>query len=402
MGMKGGAATIDMSGANAAFGNAINEINRLYPQAVNEYNLASAEQFRTLTQAGVDLGQAALPFSQTAKDSLNELRQYLGMAPVSQSAGLADDLKSAYTGLTSSDFILGSGLSQQSQNWAGSNPISQAYGTELSQLQSIQRRMDSAESLTDPAERVAAREAIVNDLNSLADAFTSKHFVADLEASGRYTPAEAAPGEMKIYSTKTTEGGTIGRKLEEANVLVQNTAKNLRDYATDYANKYTDSGPQALSSQEISDRLTQTPEYQFAFEQGNQALQRSQSARGVLNSGNAAVEATQFGQNLANNVYQGHLQRLAQLSGMTLPTANQNISSIQNQGGLLSQAYQAAGAQRSGLLSSQAGQLAGVYSAQGNAATNAAVAQAQMQTQANMASGAGFGQLLGTVLGGII
>lgn len=61
--------------------------------------------------------------------------------------------------------------------------------------------------------------------------------------------------------------------------------------------------------------VTQTPGYQFNYDQGLQALQRQEAASGNLNSGTADIAAVQYGQNYAMNTFNQYEQMLAQLSG---------------------------------------------------------------------------------------
>jgi hypothetical protein len=52
------------------------------------------------------------------------------------------------------------------------------------------------------------------------------------------------------------------------------------------------------------------PGYGFAFDQGMDALNRRRSAGGMLNSGNADIDAIKFGQGTANQEYQNWLNNL--------------------------------------------------------------------------------------------
>ena len=54
------------------------------------------------------------------------------------------------------------------------------------------------------------------------------------------------------------------------------------------------------------------PSYKFRVEQGQQALERSQAAHGMLGSGNAAIELTNYGQNAGSQEYQAQFGRLLQ------------------------------------------------------------------------------------------
>lgn len=77
------------------------------------------------------------------------------------------------------------------------------------------------------------------------------------------------------------------------------------------------------------------PSYAWRFQQGQQAVERSAAAKGLLQSGNAAIELQQYGQGMASQEYgaqfnrtlsamgasesafQSSYNRLAELSGMT-------------------------------------------------------------------------------------
>jgi uncharacterized protein YukE len=54
------------------------------------------------------------------------------------------------------------------------------------------------------------------------------------------------------------------------------------------------------------------PSYQWRFDQGQQAVERSLAARGLLNSGNAAIELQQYGQGAASQEYQAQFYRILQ------------------------------------------------------------------------------------------
>lgn len=80
---------------------------------------------------------------------------------------------------------------------------------------------------------------------------------------------------------------------------------------------------------------TNDPSYQWRFDQGQKAVERSVAAKGMLNSGNAAIELQQYGQGAASQEYgaqfnrtlsamgasesafQSSYNRLAELAGMT-------------------------------------------------------------------------------------
>lgn len=71
---------------------------------------------------------------------------------------------------------------------------------------------------------------------------------------------------------------------------------------------------QALNSGDFSS-FTQSPDYQFALDQGMQALDRSAAAGGMLTSGGADADRIAFGQGLATQNYGNFYNRLAGLAG---------------------------------------------------------------------------------------
>ncbi len=57
---------------------------------------------------------------------------------------------------------------------------------------------------------------------------------------------------------------------------------------------------------------TNDPSYNWRFQQGEQALERSQGARGLLNSGTAATELVNYGQGAASQEYGAQFSRMLQ------------------------------------------------------------------------------------------
>ncbi len=72
-----------------------------------------------------------------------------------------------------------------------------------------------------------------------------------------------------------------------------------------------------LSEDEINearDRFQTTPGYQFAFDEGTRALDRSASSRGTLRGGGFARELTRYGQGMANQEFGNYANRLASIA----------------------------------------------------------------------------------------
>lgn len=75
-----------------------------------------------------------------------------------------------------------------------------------------------------------------------------------------------------------------------------------------------------LGGQDPTAALRSTPGYQFAFDQGNQALDRSAASRGLLLSGGQLKDSQTYGQGMADQLYGTRLNQLGtyatQLSGV--------------------------------------------------------------------------------------
>ena len=87
---------------------------------------------------------------------------------------------------------------------------------------------------------------------------------------------------------------------------------------------YRAAGTQGLQQfqSSIGPSFQQSPGYQFAFDQGVQAIDRGASARGLLGSGARLKELTRYGQGVANQEYGNYQNRLAALSGIGQTATN--------------------------------------------------------------------------------
>lgn len=64
------------------------------------------------------------------------------------------------------------------------------------------------------------------------------------------------------------------------------------------------------------DSIQNTGAYKFAFNQGQEAVNRNLAAKGLLKSGNRLSELTKFGQGLASQQYGAEADRLSRLYGI--------------------------------------------------------------------------------------
>ena len=78
---------------------------------------------------------------------------------------------------------------------------------------------------------------------------------------------------------------------------------------------------QALNKGDFS-QFYQSPDYQFALDQGIKGLDRSAAARGRLYSGGYGQDLTQYAQGLATQNYGNYYGRLADMAGVGNTTAS--------------------------------------------------------------------------------
>ena len=174
----------------------------------------------------------------------------------------------------------------------------------------------------------------------------------------------------KKGSDAAKDAANAGRDASNAAILEQRNARNQ------YITPYFDIGLsnlrqlQALNSGDFSS-FQQSPDYQFRFDQGMQALDRSAAARGALNAGGSDADRIAYGQGMASQAYNDYYNKLFNLASMGQQAGAAGVGVASNIGGYLQQgaAAQGAGAIGSanawgnaiGGLAGLAGQFAGQY-----------------------------------------
>lgn len=111
-----------------------------------------------------------------------------------------------------------------------------------------------------------------------------------------------------------------------------NTAKG--EYSTDYYDPYTTAGNSATTmysnalglngaagNTAATSAFQAGPGYNFALQQGTDALNRSAASRGMLASGNNTEDLTNYAQGQANQAYNGWLSNLSGVSAQGLTAA---------------------------------------------------------------------------------
>lgn len=105
----------------------------------------------------------------------------------------------------------------------------------------------------------------------------------------------------------------------------QQQGAGFEDYQNALTQALGGAGRQMQNYRSLLERpsaIQSTPGYQYALEQGNQAINRSAAAKGMLNSGNVLAELAKFGQGMASQNYQQQLQNQQQAVQQEMSQAN--------------------------------------------------------------------------------
>lgn len=146
--------------------------------------------------------------------------------------------------------------------------------------------------------------------------------------------------------------GTAAYQANEAGEAADQVAGGARQGLAEYQQynaPFYNAGTSALSRLERLNSgdfsaFEESPDYRFAFDQGNEAILRGAASRGSLNSGGTDADLARFGQGLASQNYDRYYSRLAGL-------ANLGANTAQGLGGqAVNAANTAAGAQAEGTI----------------------------------------------------
>jgi len=170
-------------------------------------------------------------------------------------------------------------------------------------------------------------------------------------------------------------------------------------YGNDYYNTYSTTGANANAmygnalglngpqgNQQATAAFQASPGYQFATQQGIQALDRSAAGSGMFGSGNAAMALNDYGQGMANQQYGNWLQGLSGLNNQGLAAATGQTA---RQGAL------------SNIETLTAGEAGNANLAAGLAAGNQILQGGIASANANMQGGSNLLGLGGSLLSGI-
>jgi hypothetical protein len=322
--------------ALALFKNAAASQTTAYNQGLQYYKTSLDDARKEFQNAYTEANSTLRPLSDSSNKALNEQMKMMGLDPISATQGYVEKFKN---------------LTSQYGRFEGQDQI-------VSQMQ-------AAETIKDPAQRTAALSQIQNQINSFTSA-PSKLQDQISALGGRPTgPAFKSARELlasesnkpfgqlglAAYDSGTPiKANTDARYAEYAKPFLDAQAKydsqvealkaadaqnktlqqQVGSFGSEYGSSYTPEYQAGYTGQQATQRLSQTPGYQFQLDQGTRATERQGAARGMLGSGNTLSALQDFGQSLAQNTYQGYMNNLAgiiaQGSGATAAISNNQIA----------------------------------------------------------------------------
>lgn len=149
--------------------------------------------------------------------------------------------------------------------------------------------------------------------------------------AGAGIAANASKKAASLQANAANKSTNLQKKMFEttqANLqpFMQTGAGAMKTLASLYGIATPDNpNPQAFNADAIA-AFERSPDYGFAFDQGQKALQYSLGAKGLLRSGAALQELTKFGQGLATQNFGNYAGRLFQLSSLGASAAGTGAS----------------------------------------------------------------------------
>jgi hypothetical protein len=241
-----------------------------------------------ITVPQVDPSQSYSFFNRAAQQQEEQLTE--GLKFYTQTLEAAGrELESSYAKATAElRPIATAGISAMNEQlkFLGLTPVRPTAGireqlTGIGQFSELQDKLADADEILDPGARMGAKQAVL-----------------------RQFEAEAT-------------------RAKEAD-----TKKRLQMLAEEYDRTYAEELDRPYTPEEVTERIAATPGYQFQFEQGTKAIERSAAAQGMLASGNTLLALQEFGQQTAAGYFQQHLANLSDVATRG-SVASQQISAYQ-------------------------------------------------------------------------
>ena len=346
-----------------------------YQQGLQYYTQAVNTASQQIQQSYNTANATLQPISIAGQQAMAEQMKMLGLQPISLTSSYANRLS----------------------------------GIGVSDTADLQNQIQSAENLTDPAARAAAKQDIISKLNTLNTPFDlvgkkaaldlpdehqlglqnirneynkgqpfnydwakEEAWLADLNIGfkARKNAAASAASMKEDYNAKVAD-------LELQNAAATLTGNKLQGFINDYNQFYSPESQKAYTGEEVGAKLAATPGYESQLASGTAAIARRGAAVGMLNSGNTLASLLEYGQGLAANTFSQYMGNLNSISGLGAQFTN---SIANNQVG--------EGAAQSSLATGLGSAGAQTYNNIGNSINSSNAAQANLLQQTAQANAA--------------
>lgn len=310
----------------------LQRMGQIFP--LPEAFLSTIPQYQSaLTQSQGQL----YPYTQAGQQSINQYLQALGMPGLDPLQQQATNLQSAiqqlqgptlqsrylstFPGATSTSGISGAsgaglgGDTVQAPNDNQWDTVQAQMAQVISPLQQASLNLTKALGSSDDALRQQLVGEALTSLNSAGSLF----------------------GGESPLGAQFKDNAQLSGIFSNAQNLINTSIAGLQGASTN--------APRAMSGEELTQNLQNTPGYQFQFDQGQKALTNSLAAKGLLNSGAAVKAMERYGQGLATTNYQQYLDNLARGAGLGANAASQNASNTLGTTNAIAQSMLGAGSQ---------------------------------------------------------
>ncbi|MEI6183903.1 MAG: hypothetical protein WCP65_00130 [Bacteroidota bacterium] len=342
-----------------------------YQQGLQYYTQAVNTASQQIQQSYNTANATLQPISIAGQQAMAEQMKMLGLQPISLTSSYANRLN----------------------------------GIGVSNTTDLQNQIQSAENLTDPAARAAAKQDIISKLNTLNTPFDlagkkaalvapDEHQLALQNVRNQYNAGQPFSQEEAYLSDKNigftarrdAAASAVSMKqdynakvadLETQNAAATLTGNKLQGLTNDYNQFYSPESQKAYTGEEVGAKLASTPGYENQLASGTAAIARRGAAVGMLNSGNTLASLLEYGQGLAANTFSQYMGNLNSISGLGAQFTN---SIANNQVG--------EGAAQSSLATGLGSAGAQTYNNIGNSINSSNAAQANLLQQTAQANAA--------------
>ena len=342
-----------------------------YQQGLQYYTQAVNTASQQIQQSYNTANATLQPISIAGQQAMAEQMKMLGLQPISLTSSYANRLS----------------------------------GIGVSNTADLQKQIQSAENLADPAARAAAKQDIISKLNTLNTPFDLAGKKAALAAPDEhqlglqnirnqynkgqpFSQEEAYLSEKNMGFNARRDAAASAASMKQdydakvADLELQNaaatlTGNKLQGLTNDYNQFYSPESQKAYTGEEVGAKLASTPGYENQLASGTSAIARRGAAVGMLNSGNTLASLLEYGQGLAANTFSQYMGNLNSISGLGAQFTN---SIANNQVG--------EGAAQSSLATGLGSAGAQTYNNIGNSINSSNAAQANLLQQTAQANAA--------------